>query len=128
MKQKYSVIKNEAAGRLIIQEYAELDKDMMSQLYETAYDYEAILSAVKQGKNSLIMALRTNNCYPPSIYADRLAECVMELCGQTANQSLELVLEDSEILSSEVEELELIDTIDEDAEEIEELFEDDFKE
>jgi hypothetical protein len=37
MKQKYEILKDEDNKRLIIREYAELDKDVMSLLCEESY-------------------------------------------------------------------------------------------
>ncbi|MCK7503842.1 MAG: hypothetical protein MZV70_06840 [Desulfobacterales bacterium] len=42
MKQKYEILRDEDSKRLIIREYAELDKDVMSLLCEESYDRKAV--------------------------------------------------------------------------------------
>jgi hypothetical protein len=76
MKQKYTIIKDDKNKQLIIREFAELDKEILSLLCEETYDQKLIRSAIKSGKEDLIAALRTNNLYPPGIYADKIANAV----------------------------------------------------
>ena len=47
---------------------------MLSLLCEEAYDCQTIKSAMLQPERiTLIVALRTNNMYPPGIYAEQIA-------------------------------------------------------
>ena len=71
MKQKYVILKNDEKNELIIQEYAELDKEMLSLLCEESYNGPFIESAISAGKDALIVALRTQNLYPPGLFAAR---------------------------------------------------------
>ena len=76
MKQKYVVLLDQDAGKLAIQEYAELDKEMLSLLCEESYDVTTIKTAMDKDRNALIQALRTHNMYPPGIYTERIADAI----------------------------------------------------
>ena len=65
MKQKYPIIKDKKNKQLIIREFAELDKEILSLLCEETYEQKMIVAAIKSGQENLISALRTNNLYPP---------------------------------------------------------------
>jgi hypothetical protein len=99
MKQKYEIVKDEDAKRLIIREYAELDKDVMSLLCEESYDKKAVKSAISSGRESLVTALRTKNLYPPGLYAGKIADKVMEMYGAKGKMAEEIVFDDLEFLA-----------------------------
>ena len=101
MKQKYSIFYDKENNQLRIQEFAELDKEMMSLLCEETYAAESIESAIANGKEALISALRTNNLYPAGIYADKIADAVMELLKAQERKSIELFFDDLEFLSKD---------------------------
>ena len=79
MKQKYLILNDRENQQFKIQEFAELNKEMLSLLCEEAYGYQTIKSAISNGKEELISALRTNNMYPPGIYAEKIADAVIKL-------------------------------------------------
>lgn len=99
MKQKYEILKDEDNKRLIIREFAELDKDVMSLLCEESYDKKAVKSAMGAGRETLITALRTKNLYPPGMYAAKIADKVMEMYGSKGKTSEEIVFDDLEFLA-----------------------------
>jgi len=101
MKQKYSIRHDSDAKKLIIQEYAESDKDTLSLLCEESYDSAGIKAALAQGKASLIQALRSNNMYPPSVYADKIADAVAGLMGGVIQDSVDVLFDDKELLGVE---------------------------
>jgi hypothetical protein len=103
MKQKYEILRDDDNKRLIIREFAELDKDIMSLLCEESFDRKAIKSAMGLGKEALVAALRTKNLYPPGFYAERIAEKVVELLGARAKTAAEIIFDDLEFLSREHE-------------------------
>lgn len=105
MKQKYVVLLDKEAGKLAIQEYAELDKEMLSLLCEESYEMEAIKSAMEKDRSALIQALRTNNMYPPGIYTERLADAIIEMFQPGGNTSAELFFEERELFESAEEEV-----------------------
>ena len=101
MRQKYVVVKNDQDQRLTIKEFAELEKERMSLLCEETYAFEMIKAAIGRGNDALIRALRTNNLYPPSIYADKIAAAVVTLIDDKDIDALELDFNDTELLTIE---------------------------
>ncbi|OQY13541.1 MAG: hypothetical protein B6I30_02785 [Desulfobacteraceae bacterium 4572_187] len=113
MKQKYLISKETDQKKLIIKEFAELDKERLSLLCEEEYDDKIIKSAISQGKETLISELRTNNMYPPGIYAEKIAQAVIDIFSSKDNQSIELSFNDIDLLIKEVAPSEDADAIDE---------------
>lgn len=101
MKQKYTIVRDDQNKQLIIREFAELDKEVMSLLCEETYEQKAIRAAIKSGKEGLISALRTNNLYPPGIYAEKIADAVKDLFAAKGKESEDLFFDDLELLSRE---------------------------
>ena len=99
MKQKYLILNDKKNKLFKIQEFAELDKEMLSLLCEEAYDYKTIKSAISSGKDELISALRTKNMYPPGIYAEKIAAALMELHKSKDQESVELFFDDINLLN-----------------------------
>ena len=130
MKQKYTIIKDDKNKQLIIREFAELDKEILSLLCEETYEQKMILAAIKKGKEGLIAALRTNNLYPPGIYANKIADAVKDLYATKGKESEELFFDDLELLARANEpkpKEEDEAPVEEPDEEMDELLEDDFE-
>ena len=100
MKQKYSISKDSTTGSLIIKEYAELDKEIFSLIFEESYDVKMIEDAVKNGKKELITVLRTPNLYPFAEYAEKIADTVILLIeGKSpTDEPIELVFDDIKLM------------------------------
>jgi hypothetical protein len=129
MKQKYTIIKDSKNKQLIIREFAELDKEILSLLCEETYAQKDIRAAIKKGQQSLISALRTNNLYPPGIYAKKIADAIKDLYATRDKESEELFFDDLELLA-EPDEPEAQETEDADKKQdgkMDELLEDDFE-
>ena len=101
MKQKYLISKEDDKNKLIIKEFAELDKERLSLLCEEEYDNKIIKSAILKGKEALISQLRTNNMYPPGVYAEKIAQAVIDIFGSKDSQSIELSFNDVDLLIKE---------------------------
>ena len=101
MKQKYLISKESDQKKLVIKEFAELDKEMLSLLCQEEYDYKIIKSAISKGKEALISELRTNNMYPPSVYAEKIAQTVIDIFGSKGSQSVEIAFNDVDLLIKE---------------------------
>ena len=127
MKQKFSILFDEANDKLIIREYAELDKEIMSLLCEESYDKEAVGSAIEQGIKDLVSVLRTKNLYPPEMFAEKIAEAVMDLYQTGGTEIVELRFDDLDLMVEEKAE-ENIEGLDDEAKEIDDLLEDDVDE
>ena len=128
MKQKYLIIKDKENKQIKIQEYAELNKEMLSLLCEEAYDYKTIKSAISAGTETLIASLRTNNLYPPGIYAEKIASAVAELYKSRDQESLELFFDDINLLAKNREAAEVAEQLEEDAPDMDEMIEDGYEE
>ncbi len=126
MKQKYAIIRDDAQKTLVVREYAELDKEMMSLLCEEAYSQEAMLAAINEGHQSVIDAIRTNNMYPPTVFAEPIAQAIEGIFAEGGNTSAELFFDDKELfVKEEVDEAEEVEeSVDEDVE-VDDLLEDD---
>ncbi len=100
MKHKYFIIKDNEKNELIIREFAELDKvGGFSLHYEYTFGNEKIESAILKGKNALISAIRTQNMYPPIIYAEKITESIVKLYDSKDDQSIELFFDDKDFLA-----------------------------
>ena len=103
MKHKYFIIKDNEKNELIISEFAELDKKSdFSLLYEVTFSNEKIESAILKGKNALISAIRTQDMYPPIIYAEKITESIVKLYGSKNDQSIELFFDDKDFLAKDL--------------------------
>jgi hypothetical protein len=126
MKQKYLILKDNENKQMKIQEFAELEKDSLSLLCEEAYDFKAIKSAARTGKDELISALRTKNMYPPSLYANKIADAVVELATSKDKASVELFFDDIELLAKGPIHPETTVELEEESTDIDELLEENF--
>jgi len=125
MKQKYSILKNDEENKLIIREYAELDKEILSLLCEEIYDNESIESAIAKGKETLISTLRTKALFPISIHAEKIAEAIINMYEHENDQSVELFFNDLDILAKDREAPVVEVEVENDPVEIDELLEGD---
>ena len=125
MKQKYSILRDFQNHQLIIREYAELDKEVLSLLCEETYADQTIQSEIKSGKESLISTLRTKNLYPPVTYADKIAEAVITLYESGGKESVDLLLDDVELLAGEPSSSEIEPEAGEESGDMEDLLDDD---
>ena len=130
MKQKYQIIKDKSKNSLIIKEFAELDKDILSLLCEENYALDAIEAACAAGRERLIAALRTNNMYPSTYYANQIATAVANLCQDDGTDMTEFFCNDMDFLSHERDQAALAEAAEADDEtpDIDDMLEDDIDE
>ncbi len=127
MKHKYLITRDEKAQKLVVQEYGELDKEVLSLLCEERFDDAVIRESMDSGREALIAVLRTRNLYPPKAYSERIAAAAETLYGSAENDSIELFFDDLELLSREQRPATLIEESEEDSDEIDELLDDNFE-
>ncbi len=125
MKQKYLILKNDEKTKLIIREFAELDKEMFTFLCEESFDDESVKSAIAIGEDALIATLRTKNLFPIGIYAKEIAAAVTKMYESGNDQSVELLFDDHELMKKEQEEPLVDDDIEDEVVEIDELLDED---
>ena len=126
MKQKYLILNDPQNKVIKIQEFAELSKERLSLLCEEAYKYRTILSAVTAGKDELIAALRTNNMYPPGIYAEQIAGAVIDLYRSKKADSVELFFDDVNLLTRNRKTAAVPDQNEDESADLEDVLEDDY--
>ena len=125
MKQKYLILKNDEKTKLIIREFAELDKEMFTFLCEETFDDESVRSAIAIGEDALIAKLRTKNLFPIGIYAKELAAAVIKMYESGNDQSVELIFDDHDLMKKEQREPLVDDDIEDEVVEIDELLDED---
>lgn len=129
MKQKYAIHKDIEKQRLVIKEYGELNKEILSLLCEEAYPEEVILASINEGKEALVRALRTRNMYPPGIFANSIADLVIALYGSEGEQSTEIMLDDKEFFENkQISAPEIEEEVDSDEDDIDSVLEEDIEE
>jgi hypothetical protein len=119
------ILKNDEKTKLIIREFAELDKDMFTFLCEETFDDESVKSAIAIGEDALIATLRTKNLFPISVYAKELASVVSKMYESGNDQSVELIFDDHDLMKKEQEEPLLDADIEDEGVEIDELLDED---
>ncbi|MGD9083027.1 MAG: hypothetical protein PVH55_01560 [Desulfobacterales bacterium] len=125
MKQKYLILKNDEKTKLIIREFAELDKEIFSFLCEETFDDGSITSAIAMGEDALIATLRTKNLFPIGIYAKEIAAAVTKMYESENDQSIELLFDDHDLMKKEQEDPSVDDDIEDKVVEIDELLDED---
>lgn len=105
MKQKYAIIRDDDQKTLVVREYAELDKEMMSLLCEESYSQETMSAAINEGHQAVIDAIRTNNMYPPTVFAEPIAQAIEGIFAEGGNSSAELFFDDKELFVKEADEV-----------------------
>jgi len=124
MKQKYLILKNDEKNQLTIQEFAEIKKqDEYTLLCEETYSAKAIESAISKGKEALISALRTVNLYPPGLSVGKIAEAVIKLYNSTRDQSVELFIDDRDLLLKDWKKSQDVDAIEDEPSEFDKTLE-----
>ena len=124
MKQKYAILRDDAKKELVVKEYAELDKEILSLLCQETYAVETIKAEIDKGKDGLIASLRTHNMYPPYIFADRIADAVINVLSPEGPSSAELFFDDKEFFIKPPEEDLLIEDEEEDVDDTSETIDD----
>ena len=127
MKQKYLILNDKQNKQIKIQEFAELNKQMLSLLCEEAYDYKTIKSAISAGKDELIAALRTNNMYPPGIYAEQIADAVINLHKSKKQESVELFFDDINLLTKSRKTIKVAKQVEDEPAALDDMLEDDYE-
>ncbi len=125
MKQKYSITRDDEKKVLTIREYAELDKEMMSLLCEETYSQQDLMEAANNGVDAVLAAIRTNNMYPPAIYAEPIAKAVIEMFSDKEKLSAELLFDDKDLFIEEPEVPEETEEVVEETVDVDELLEED---
>lgn len=129
MKQKYEIAKNDADHQMIIREYGELDKELMSLLCEETYRIDEIRASMSRSSDSLIAALRTQNLFPTYLNAVKIAEAVVGLLSTDKSDAVEIVIDESDYLGRKVNfKEELLEDVEDEPPALDDLLDDDVEE
>ncbi len=113
MRQKYLISRNLERKELRIMEYAVLNKDLKnvasenlrkdsySLLARETYESETIVASISRGNTALVETLRTQNIFPISPYASKIAETIRELYDLSEDATMELFFDDMDLISIE---------------------------
>jgi hypothetical protein len=115
MRQKYVISRDGPNNKLIIREYAIIEtkvkkampsilqKGKFTFLCEETYESKTIASSLASGMKPLVAILRTHNLYPIEPYAKKIAETVMTLYNSSDNGPVELVFDDVDLVSVDLQ-------------------------
>ena len=126
MRQKYVIFKNDEKNELILKAFTELDNAESVLTCEETYDEKIIKSTIPKGKKALVSILRTQNIYPPGLYAEIIAESVMELYDSKNINTKELLFDDMTFLKKGTKTYIATDNIEYEEIESDEILDDDF--
>ena len=110
MRQKYIISRDDSQEKLKISEYAVVEKDLkkvaseqlrqdnFSFLCQETYESKLIRGAISKGNAALVATLRTNNIFPISPYASKIAETVRDLYDLSEDGSVELFFDDIDLV------------------------------
>ncbi len=126
MKHNYVILNGENENELRIKESAELDKGMMTPVFEEVLDRSRI-EAAQNDSIALLAAVRTPSFYPAHNCAVRLAEAVRTFLQTGGKEPVEMSFDDSEFLSKiRIEREAVLEDLDTSVE-IDDLLEDDIE-
>jgi hypothetical protein len=123
MKQKFEIL--EQGDKLVIKEYAELDKETMSLLCEESYDRAAMEEALSHGTDAVVAAIRTKNMYPPAAYAEKIAQAVEALYTIHSDEPIEVLINDLDLLAQDSAPEDVAEDFEEEEADIDDLLNDD---
>jgi hypothetical protein len=124
MKQKFIISRDSDKKKLIIKEFAEIEKDRLSLICEETYDDNVIKSAMGKGKEALYSALRTDKFYPPIFVTMNIGEAIIGVYASKTEPSTEFVFNDIDFITKDGEKPEIEDDIETEEDELDDLLED----
>ena len=127
MRQKFVIQKNDQDRTLVVQEYAELDKDILSFICEERHALSNIETAVGKGREAVIAALRTDNMYPPILYAQPIADVIIEKMGGAESGEQEVIFDDSSYIAKDMQRGGSEDEIEEEDSDLDDLLDEDLE-
>lgn len=99
MKQRFSISRNTGGEKIVIKEYAELDKGVYSLLCEELYAVEAVETALAKGPDHVITLLRTESFFPISFFAEKLIATLDDYIQQGSTEVVKIEADDTECIN-----------------------------
>ena len=105
MIHKFEINRDPEKHTLTIKEYASVGKshpstdseDIFSCVCREAHDDEIIKAAVSTSRQAIVLCIRTQNMYPISHYADRIADSISDMYTDRRSHFAELKFDDLEL-------------------------------
>jgi hypothetical protein len=105
MKQRFSISRSIGGEKIVIKEYAELDKGAFTLLCEESYEVETVEAALEKGSHLVIALLRTESLFPTNYFAEKLTAGLMDYIKQGGSDLVTIDADDSECISSSSKEV-----------------------
>jgi hypothetical protein len=129
MKLKYTIQRDLEQHLLIIREYAELDKDILSLVCEESYDEDIIKLGLAKNREALLGIIRTDKLYPPILFVNPICDAVVEIFeAQTSEDAREIQFDDLDFITKDPEKFKPVDTEEDEAGDIDDLLDEDYEE
>ncbi len=100
MKQKFSISRNTGGEKIVIKEYAELDKGVYSLLCEESYAEKSVAAALAKGSEQVITLLRIESFFPTSFFSEKLIAVLDDYLQQGSSEAVEIDADDTECINS----------------------------
>lgn len=96
MEQKYMLEKKDS--KFIIRELAQTEPGKFALIFEEKLDIDRVVAAIDEGKRVLIDLFRSHNMYPPSYFADMLANNIISMFKGEPKDKLTIEFNDNDAL------------------------------
>lgn len=100
MKQRFVISRNTGGEKIVIKEYAELDKGVYSLLCEESYAVEALEVALAEGPDHVVALLRTESFFPTSYFAEKLIATLADYFQQGSGDTAKIEADDAECIKN----------------------------
>lgn len=94
MQHKYIISKSDNKQKLVIKEFAELEKNIFTLVYESFYDADAVQSALATDNQAVISTLRTDHMFPTTRQMSSILNAVTTMYTGDGQDSMELLFDD----------------------------------
>ena len=98
MRQRFSIFRNTESEKIVIKEYAELDKGVYSLLCEEAYAVAAVEAALAEGPEHVITLLRTESFFPTSYFTEKLIATLGDYFQSGGSEAAIIEADDTECI------------------------------
>jgi len=105
MKQRFSISRDTGGEKIVIKEYAELDKGVYSLLCEESYAVAALEAALAEGADSVAALLRSESFFPPSYFAKKLIATLEDYFQQGNGEPVKIEADDAECIKKAAQDL-----------------------
>ena len=100
MKQKFSISRNTGGDKIVIKEYAELDKGVYSLLCEESYAEKSLSATLAKGAEHVITLLRTESFFPTRFFAEKLIAVLDNYLQQGSTEAVHIDADDTECIKT----------------------------